>query len=93
MGGVGDPHVSPNRHALYPAAGHAERTGQDLTGSHGENIQRSGFPQRLQKLVGEEPTPLLGEEMERAIKELPRDPEIIDLFKKLNAAGALPARQ
>jgi hypothetical protein len=30
--------------------------------------------------------------MERAIKELPRDPEIVDLFKKLNAAGPLPPR-
>ena len=32
------------------------------------------------------------EEMERAVKELLRDPEIVDLFKKLNAAGPLPAR-
>jgi hypothetical protein len=30
--------------------------------------------------------------MERAIKDLPRDPEIVDLFKKLNAAGPLPGR-
>jgi tripartite-type tricarboxylate transporter receptor subunit TctC len=50
------------------------------------------FHKDYKKLVGEEPTPLLGEEMERAIKELPRDPETIDLFKKLNAAGPLPAR-
>lgn len=34
---------------------------------------------------------LVGEDMERGIKELPRDPDIIDLFKKLNAAGPLPA--
>jgi tripartite-type tricarboxylate transporter receptor subunit TctC len=50
------------------------------------------FHKDYRKLVGEEPTPLLGEDMERAIKDLPRDPEIIDLFKKLNAAGPLPAR-
>jgi tripartite-type tricarboxylate transporter receptor subunit TctC len=50
------------------------------------------FHRDYKKLVGEEPTPLLGEEMERAVKELPRDPEIIELFKKLNAAGPLPAR-
>ena len=52
----------------------------------------SDFHRDYKKLVGEEPTPLLGEEMERAVKELPRDPEIIELFKKLNAAGPLPAR-
>ena len=49
------------------------------------------FHKDYKKFVGEEPTPLLGEEMERALKELPRDPEIVELFKKLNAAGPLPA--
>ena len=50
------------------------------------------FHKEYKKLVGEEPTPLLGEDMERALKELPRDPEIVELFKKLNAAGPVPAR-
>jgi hypothetical protein len=50
------------------------------------------FHRDYKKFVGEEPTPLSGEEMERALKELPRDPEIVELFKKLNAAGPLPAR-
>ena len=49
------------------------------------------FQKDYKKFVGEEPTPLMPEEMERAVKELPRDPEIVDLFKKLNAAGPLPA--
>ena len=50
------------------------------------------FHKDYKKFVGEEPTPLLGEEMERALKELPRDAEVIELFKKLNAAGPLPPR-
>jgi hypothetical protein len=32
------------------------------------------------------------EELEKAIKNMPRDPEIIDLFKKLSSADALPVR-
>jgi len=32
------------------------------------------------------------EEMERLVKELPRDPEIVELFKKINAAEPLPPR-
>jgi len=32
----------------------------------------------------------LPEENERAIRELPRDPETIELFKKFAGAGALP---
>lgn len=50
------------------------------------------FQKEYKKMVGEEPTPILGEEMERTIKELPRDPEIVELFKKLNSAGPIPAR-
>lgn len=32
------------------------------------------------------------DEMEKLVKEMPRDAEIVELFKKLNAAGPLPAR-
>ena len=44
------------------------------------------------KLVGEEPTPVMPDKMEKLIKELPRDPEIVALFKKINDAGSLPPR-
>ena len=50
------------------------------------------FQQEYLKLVGEEPTPVLPEEMEKLVKELPRDPEIVALFKKINDAGPLPPR-
>jgi hypothetical protein len=42
--------------------------------------------------MGREPTPLTGEEVEKAVRELPRDPEVIALYKKLADAGPLPAR-
>jgi tripartite-type tricarboxylate transporter receptor subunit TctC len=42
------------------------------------------------KLTGEEPTPLMPEDHERAIKEIPRDREVIELFKELVGAGPLP---
>ena len=48
------------------------------------------FHKEYNKLVGEEPTPVMPDEMERLVKELPRDPEIVDLFKKINAAEPLP---
>jgi hypothetical protein len=48
------------------------------------------FFKEYKKVVGEEPTPLLPEENERAIRELPRDPETIELFKKFAGAGSLP---
>ncbi|MGH7831154.1 MAG: hypothetical protein ACREP8_13370 [Candidatus Binatia bacterium] len=51
-----------------------------------------GFHKEYKKLTGDDPTPLMPEEMERSIKELPRDPEIVDLFKKISGPGPLPPR-
>jgi hypothetical protein len=48
------------------------------------------FVKEYRKVVGEDPTPLLPDENERAIRELPRDAETIELFKKFAGAGALP---
>ena len=50
------------------------------------------FPAEYKKFTGDDATPLMPEEMEKALKELPRDSETVALFKKLNAAGPLPPR-
>ena len=50
------------------------------------------FPAEYKKFTGDDATPLLPDEMEAALKELPRDLETVALFKKLNAAGPLPPR-
>ena len=51
-----------------------------------------GFREDFKKLMGREPTPLTGEEVEKAVRELPRDPEVIALYKALAEAGPLPPR-
>jgi tripartite-type tricarboxylate transporter receptor subunit TctC len=51
-----------------------------------------GFHQDFKKLMGREPTPLTGEEVEKAVRELPRDTEVIALDKKLADGGPLPPR-
>ena len=50
------------------------------------------FHAEFKKLVGEEPTPLPAEELEKAIRELPRDREVVELFNKLSGADAMPAQ-
>jgi tripartite-type tricarboxylate transporter receptor subunit TctC len=57
-----------------------------------KTFKDAGFQQEFKKLMGREPTPLTGEEVEKAIKELPRDTEVIALYKKLADHGPLPAR-
>jgi tripartite-type tricarboxylate transporter receptor subunit TctC len=50
------------------------------------------FPAEYKKFTGDEASPLMPDEMEKALKQLPRESETVALFKKLNAAGPLPAR-
>jgi tripartite-type tricarboxylate transporter receptor subunit TctC len=51
-----------------------------------------GFRQDFKKLMGREPSPLTGEELQKAVRELPRDAEVIALYKKFADAGPLPPR-
>jgi len=50
------------------------------------------FPKEFRKLMGDDPAPLGGEELEKATKELPRDKEVVQLYQKLASADPLPAQ-
>jgi tripartite-type tricarboxylate transporter receptor subunit TctC len=45
-----------------------------------------------EKLTTEPAMPMLPEEYDKALREIPREPELIDLIKKLSGPGALPPR-
>jgi tripartite-type tricarboxylate transporter receptor subunit TctC len=57
-----------------------------------KSFKDPGFSNEFKKLMGSEPTPLTGEEVERSIRELPREPEVIGLYKKMAEHGPLPPR-
>jgi len=46
----------------------------------------------FQKLVGDEVEPVMPEELAKAIKDVPRDPEVINMLKNFSGVGPLPAR-
>ncbi|HJU63930.1 MAG TPA: hypothetical protein VJ864_17965, partial [Candidatus Binatia bacterium] len=51
------------------------------------------FINEYRKLTGgDEPTPLLPDEQAKIVKEIPRDAETIELFKKFAGTGPLPSR-
>ena len=55
----------------------------------------SGYPafhSDFKKLSGEQATPTTAEEQEKVVREIPREGEIIELFKKISGDGPLPAR-
>jgi tripartite-type tricarboxylate transporter receptor subunit TctC len=49
------------------------------------------FHKEYKKLTADDPTPLLPENHEKAIREVPRDPEVVQIFKQIIGAGPLPA--
>jgi len=49
------------------------------------------FHKEFKKLVGDDPSPLAAEEIERAIQGLPRESSIIELFKQVTGSGPLPS--
>ena len=50
------------------------------------------YQTEYKKLVGDDLAPVAAEEIEKAIKVLKPDPEMIDLYKKIVGAGPLPAQ-
>jgi tripartite-type tricarboxylate transporter receptor subunit TctC len=57
-----------------------------------KSFKDADFFKEYRKLTGEDPTPLTPEANEKILRELPRDPETVELFKKFAGAGPLPPR-
>ncbi|HWO40743.1 MAG TPA: hypothetical protein VNO43_02955 [Candidatus Eisenbacteria bacterium] len=63
-----------------------------LRGAMAKAFDDPGFATEFKKLTGSDPSPLTGEEVEDAVRNLSRDPEVIALYKKLADSSPLPAR-
>ncbi|HEY6368461.1 MAG TPA: hypothetical protein VI585_27065 [Candidatus Binatia bacterium] len=57
-----------------------------------KTFKDSEFHREYKKVVGEDASPLLPEELTKAIQDTPRDAELIELFKNFSGAAPLPAR-
>ena len=57
-----------------------------------KTFQDQDFFKEYDKMTGDLPTPLLPENHQKAIAEIPREPEVIATFKQLVGAGPLPSR-
>jgi len=51
------------------------------------------FKKEYHKMTRDDPSPLLPENHEKAIREIPRDREVIEVFSQLIGSGSLPTRR
>ncbi|MGZ9257435.1 MAG: hypothetical protein ACXW50_23660 [Candidatus Binatia bacterium] len=57
-----------------------------------KTFEDPAFHSDFKKLAGEQATPTMAEEQEKVVREIPRESEIIELFKKISGEGPLPGR-
>ena len=57
-----------------------------------KTFEDPAFHADFKKLSGEQATPTVAEEQEKVVRDIPRESEIIELFKKISGDGPLPAR-
>jgi tripartite-type tricarboxylate transporter receptor subunit TctC len=76
---------------VFPPGTPQERV-DAVQGAMRKALSDAEFHKEYLKLVGEEPNPLMPEELANAIKSIPRNAEVADIIKKLSGAGPLPPR-
>src|SRR5262245_5117877 len=81
---VGTPYVFPPRTPKAQV--------QILRDAMRKAYQDPEFHKEFNKLTGFEASPIMPEEMEKAVRELPRDRETVELFKKLAGGDPMPSR-
>ncbi|MGH9896245.1 MAG: hypothetical protein ACREA0_30475, partial [bacterium] len=80
------------RWPIHLAPGTPKELVKILRDAMAKTFQDPGFHQEFKKLMGREPTPLSGEVVEKAVRGLPREAEVIAFYKMLAESGPLPPR-
>lgn len=65
---------------------------QILQGAMRRALGDPGFHADFKKLAGFDASPLMPEALDRSVRQLPRDAEVIELFKRIAGPEALPGR-
>ncbi len=81
---VGSPYILP--------PGTLQERAEILREAFRKTYRDPEFHKEYKKLTNDDATPLLPEEMEKAVRAVPREREIVDIFQKIAGPDALPPR-
>lgn len=84
------PHAGVTLYFLPPAT--PKEPAQILKDAFRKALSDPGFEKEYKKLIGDDATPIMPEDQGKMIREIPRDPEVVDLFKKFAGPEPLPVR-
>ena len=77
---------------FFLAPGTQKERVQTLQEAMRKTLSDPEFYKEFKKFTGDNATPLMPEALEKTVRELPRDREVVELFNKLAGADPLPPR-
>ena len=78
--------------SFFLAPGTPKERVQTLQDAMRKTLSDPAFFKEYHKFTADDATPLMPDVLEKTIRELPRDPEVVELFNKLAGADPLPPR-
>jgi tripartite-type tricarboxylate transporter receptor subunit TctC len=80
------------RWPIHLSPGTPKEIVQILREAMAKTFRDPAYQQEFTKLMGREPSSISGKDVEKAARELPREAEVIALYKQLAESGPLPPR-
>jgi tripartite-type tricarboxylate transporter receptor subunit TctC len=78
---------------IYMPLGTPEHLAQTIRQAFHRSFDDPQFRKEYKKLLGVDATPLMPEDQQRLVADLPRDPEVVKAFAKISKIGPLPPRR
>jgi tripartite-type tricarboxylate transporter receptor subunit TctC len=78
---------------IYMPPGTPENLAQTISQAFHRSFNDQQFHKEYKKLLGVDATPLMPEDQQKLVAELPRDPEVVKAFAMVTKTGPLPPRR
>ena len=82
--------LRPSASVLFAPKGIPETAVRELKLAFSKVWSDPQFAEEYARLIAEPNDPITGEEIEKVLAELPRDPKIMQTYKEISGLGALP---
>jgi tripartite-type tricarboxylate transporter receptor subunit TctC len=82
--------MRPNSSVLFAPKGIPEAALRDLREAFSKIWSDAQFAEEYRRLIQEPMDPITGDEIEKGLAQIPKDPKIMQIYKEITGAGPLP---